>query len=221
MSEPDHSTSSNKRDPTLSRLDIFIDAAFAFAITMLVISVDDIPGSYDELIIALKGIPAFAASFALIMYVWWSHRRWSELTEQHDAVSTVITLLLMFVVLVFVYPLKIMALAFLFYLSRGWLQPPPIDFNATQMIDLFVMYGIGFGVTSLCLLVLFRRTAKKEQSSVARVEARGWAIMAATSAVSTIWALALPPQFAVFAGFAYATLAITMPLNGHFATRSA
>ncbi|MEM8983674.1 MAG: TMEM175 family protein [Pseudomonadota bacterium] len=213
--------SGKKSTVTLSRLDIFIDAAFAFAMTMLVISVDDIPGSYDELIVALKGIPAFAASFALIMYIWWSHRRWSELTEQHDAVSTVVTLTLMFVVLVFVYPLKIMALAFLYYLSMGWLQPPPIDFNPTQMIDLFVMYGIGFGITSLCLLILYRRTAKRERSATARSEARGWAIMMTTSVASTLWALLLPAQYGVFAGFAYATLAVTMPLNGHFSARHA
>jgi hypothetical protein len=37
-----------------TRMDTFIDAAFAFAVTMLVISVGDIPNNYDELIIALK-----------------------------------------------------------------------------------------------------------------------------------------------------------------------
>ena len=35
----------------------FTDAAFAFAVTLLVISIDQIPRSYDELLVALAGIP--------------------------------------------------------------------------------------------------------------------------------------------------------------------
>jgi uncharacterized membrane protein len=38
-----------------TRLETFVDAAFAFALTMLVISVDAIPQSFDELLQALKG----------------------------------------------------------------------------------------------------------------------------------------------------------------------
>ncbi len=53
----------------MTRLETFCDAAFAFAVTLLVISGEGIPGSYQELIVALKGIPAFAASFAAIATV--------------------------------------------------------------------------------------------------------------------------------------------------------
>ncbi len=56
-------------------LETFLDAAFAFATTMLVISIGDIPSSYAELIEALKGTPAFAMSFAAIMIFWLGHRR--------------------------------------------------------------------------------------------------------------------------------------------------
>ena len=42
----------------MTRLEVFIDAAFAFAVTMLVISFDSIPRSYDEVMLAIKSIPA-------------------------------------------------------------------------------------------------------------------------------------------------------------------
>jgi len=43
----------------MTRIEVFVDAAFAFAVTMLVISFDAIPTSYAEVMLAIKGIPAF------------------------------------------------------------------------------------------------------------------------------------------------------------------
>ncbi len=42
----------------MTRLEVFIDAAVAFPVTMLVISFDNMPRSYDEGILASKSIPA-------------------------------------------------------------------------------------------------------------------------------------------------------------------
>ena len=46
------------RGAQMTRLETFTDAAFAFAVTLLVISVDDVPRSYDAFIVALQGVPA-------------------------------------------------------------------------------------------------------------------------------------------------------------------
>ena len=54
------------RGAEMTRLETFIDAAFAFAMTMVVISVNEVPRDYGELVTALEGVPAFAAGFALI-----------------------------------------------------------------------------------------------------------------------------------------------------------
>ena len=66
------------RGSKMTRLETFSDAAFAFAVTMLVVSVGSIPRDYAGLMQALKGVPAFAASFAAIMSVWGGHRKWSR-----------------------------------------------------------------------------------------------------------------------------------------------
>ena len=46
----------------------FVDAALAFAVTMLVISFDAIPTDFDERVGAIKGIPAFV--MAVVQLVW-------------------------------------------------------------------------------------------------------------------------------------------------------
>jgi len=51
----------------VTRLDTFIDAAFAFVLTLLIISFDEIPSTYPELMLAVKRIPAFAFSFMIVM----------------------------------------------------------------------------------------------------------------------------------------------------------
>ena len=48
-----------QRGMEMTRIEVFVDAAFAFAVTMLVISFDQIPQSFNEMVEAVKGIPAF------------------------------------------------------------------------------------------------------------------------------------------------------------------
>ncbi|MGB5510903.1 MAG: TMEM175 family protein, partial [Woeseiaceae bacterium] len=62
----------------VTRLDTFVDAAFAFVLTLLVISFDAIPSNYPEMLAAVRRIPGFAASFAILMMFWLQHRLWSR-----------------------------------------------------------------------------------------------------------------------------------------------
>ena len=48
----------HRRGQERTRLETFIDAAFAFALTMLVISIDRIPQNLPQLVAALKDAPA-------------------------------------------------------------------------------------------------------------------------------------------------------------------
>jgi len=205
-----------------TRLETFVDAAFAFALTMLVISVDAIPQSFEELSEALKGVPAFAASFAIIVMFWHGHYRWSRRYGFEDGASVVLSLLLVFLVLVFLYPLRLMMSGALNAMSGGWL---PAELEITQLSHLrtfFVLYGLAFALMSAVLIALnahvLRRPAAPPLGAAERVAARieieAWSITAAMGAISAALAVILPPRFVVLAVWLYVGLAVIMPLMG-------
>ena len=62
----------------INRLETLVYAAFAFALTLLVISVGAIPENLQELVAALKQVPALALSFLMLMVIWRAYALWSE-----------------------------------------------------------------------------------------------------------------------------------------------
>jgi hypothetical protein len=68
-----------QRGEEMTRLETFTDAAFAFAVTLLVVGGgDSVPTNFADLVFAMKQVPAFAASFANIMLFWYAHHVWSR-----------------------------------------------------------------------------------------------------------------------------------------------
>lgn len=209
-----------RRGVEMTRLETFTDAAFAFALTLLVISVDAIPGSYQELVAALKGAPAFAASFASIAFLWIEHRQWSRRYGLDDTVSTFLSLALIFIVLVYVYPLKMVFSGMFFWMSGGWL---PVSFTVAshqELSGLFIIYGVGFAVVMFTFVLLYRHALRCKdalqldalEQAITRREIGMSLVLAATAVASALFAWLMPPTIAVYAGFVYMTLPVSMPI---------
>jgi uncharacterized membrane protein len=153
-----------ERGDKVTRLEAFVDAAFAFAVTLLVISGDQIPVSVDMLLDALKQVPAYAASFVLIMQFWMNHADWSRRFGIEEDYSDRLSLMLVFVLLIFVYPLKMVFASFFSMISSGYF-PTRFEFNSwAQVPILFQTFSIGFGAMALVMFLLFARAAKLGQS---------------------------------------------------------
>lgn len=143
------------RGRQVTRLEAFVDAAFAFSVTLLVISIDAIPDSAQALVAALKAIPSFAVCFAMIALFWDAHARWSRRYGLDDGASTVLSLLLVFLVLVYVYPLRLNFGVFFAWITDGWLPWPMKVSSGADIGFMFVTYGLAFVTMSLCLLGLY------------------------------------------------------------------
>ncbi len=140
----------------VTRLDTFIDAAFAFVLTLLVISFDQIPSSNAEMIDAAKRVPAFAASFATLMLFWLEHRNWSRRYGLENSRTIGLSLALIFVVLVYVYPLRTLFEGMFFSLSDGFF---PASFQIESFADLRTMF-VTYSVCRLFRLSLGPDTAQ-------------------------------------------------------------
>lgn len=213
------------RGASMTRMEVFSDAAFAFALTMLVVSVGAVPQNHDELINALKSIPAFAMSFTQLAAFWLAHRTWSNRYGLEDKSSTFLTLLMIFFILVFVYPLRLIFSAFCAFISGGWLPSDFIINSIQELSSLFIVYGIGYAVlaTLVCLLYMrsyrIRRALRLNEREILQTR-RGifvWGIQACFGFASAAMAWLAPMSMKMYAGFVYFGLAVAMPwISIHF-----
>ena len=205
-----------------TRIETFTDAAFAFALTLLVVSLDP-PTSFEDLRAALREVPAFLLSATMLMMFWYAHHEWSRRYGLDDLVAVLLSCMLVFTVLVYVYPLR-----FVFSLMMAWIGiltgvqlsnvsiGGPADVNAT-----FVVYGIGFAAMSAALALLnlhaWRAREALELDAVERLETRStigvWMILATTGLVAVVVGLAAP-DVPGLPGWVFALLSIVMPLYG-------
>lgn len=180
MEVPD--TRAEPRTPPLGRdvlrMQAFSDGVFAFAATLLVVSLE-VPGSYDELLEALAGFPALGIAFAAIVSLWAIHREFFARYPLGDSITMAINAVLLFIVLIYVYPLKLLAeLAASQFLRVG--TSGVTDMTPAQVQGVYVIFGLAVLVTSLAIAALHLRAwqlrDELELDDPARGEltARGW-----------------------------------------------
>ena len=192
-----------------ARLDAFTDAAFAFAVTLLVIGGSDASLTYEGLVAAVADVPTFAIGFAAIAMFWFAHVRWRALRGEGDWLSIVLTLLLIFLVLIYIQPLRAMARSLASFL--GGSGTPFVG----DLGDLFIVYGAGFVAMSLAIAGLVAESLRgdlldRERRAAARGEMIIWLILVATGLVSIL--LAAFEATEVIAPLVYATLPLSVGL---------
>lgn len=202
-------------DESTRRLETFVDAAFAFAVTMLVISIDEIPGSLAELLDALKGVPAFAVSFFQIMIFWIGHRRWSDATSTNTTASTLWSLTLVFVVMIYIYPLKLMFGQFFYWASSGYLPSAwSGQSSAPDLSVLFAIFGFGMAAMALCLAMLYQCSTREVANSTAQratihAGRAAWTFVGSIGLLAAVCSLTLPFPTNLFSPWLYLVLAFT------------
>lgn len=199
----------------VSRVEGFSDAVFAFAITLLVVSLEA-PKTFHELMAVVRALPAFAVCFALLFQVWWRHYRFFRKYDLEDGYVIALTGLLLFVVLFYVYPLKFLWSVLLSPVASGGHSTEEI-LTLAQVPMLFVIYGTGvlatFGILALLYAHAYRRRDQLELSAVEVLDARvdiyrniGVASVGLVSMTLAVILGAVAPRTVGIAGFFYAVI---------------
>jgi hypothetical protein len=203
----------------MTRIEVFVDAAFAFAVTMLVISFDAIPTSYAEVVLAIKGIPAFIVAVIQLVWIWYTHNKWSRRYGLDTAYTVVLSTALLIVVLIYIYPMRIMAQGFFAWISSDYLHISFSSISYQELAAMFVFLGIGFVALCLVFVLMYRYAGslKKELllSDIESYETKTleylWLGAAGVGIICITLALLLPPPWVPFSGFAFALLGAWFP----------
>jgi uncharacterized membrane protein len=192
------------KDEMARRLDAFVDAAFAFAVTLLIVGGGDTPERFSDLSAMLLRAPAFAAAFALIAMFWLGYRDLGRLWPHRDGLSTALSLAIVFVVLLYVFPLRFIMEAALHALSGGWLPGTRLAETLQEQRYLYVAYGAGCLILSVLYASLYRHHRGQgeptpDRDLTAAIWIGNWSILAGVSGVSMLLAAAAPDDFASWA----------------------
>jgi Endosomal/lysosomal potassium channel TMEM175 len=133
----------------LTRLDAFSDVVFGFALTLLVVSLE-VPKTFDELMVAMRGFVPFAICFTFLLFIWYAHYTFFRRYNLHDPLTIFLNSMLLFVTLFYVYPVK-----FLFSLLTGQIHgDAQAIIRISNIPKLMVIYGLGFAAVYLVFALL-------------------------------------------------------------------
>ena len=210
------------RGIAMTRLETFIDAAFAFAISMLVIAAQQIPDNIQALLAAFKNVPTFVCSIAVLGVYWRGHWLWSRRYGLEDSVSILISWAMIVTMLIFIYPLKAIFGAMWNLLSSGQVgQPFSLHTTESQARTIFAIYALGLIAISAEVLLLYLRAWRLREplrlnsleKLITRGELTGWSIPVGFGIVSLILALTLPAEQIQWSGWIYFLMAIVLRVH--------
>ncbi len=216
------------RGHEVSRIEGLSDAVFAFAITLLVVSLE-VPKTFGELAETMHGFGAFLISFVLLFAVWFTQYKFFRRYGLRDTPTVILNAALLFVVLFYVYPLKFL---FSFLIDRftgghGEVRLPNGNVvamieNHDQLSSLMVIFNLGylavFGVFVLLFYHAYRRRDSLNLNELERFDTRESIIESALNCGIAVLSLIIivvgGAGRASLAGMAYMLTPVIMMTHG-------
>src|SRR5882724_9964932 len=205
----------------MTRLETFIDAAFAFAITMLVIAAQQIPEDIETLLAAFKNVPAFVASVIVLGIFWRGPSLWGRRYGLEDGISIFISWAMIVTILIYMYPLKAIFSSMWFLLSGGRVGHTLGPHSESQVRALFAVFALGFTAIAVEVVLLNLRAwqlreplrLNAKERLITLYEVTGWSIPVGIGIVSLVLALTLPREQIEWSGRVYFSMVILVPLH--------
>lgn len=157
------------RGGAVSRVEGFSDAVFAFAVTLLVVSLE-VPRTFDDLMRTMKGFVAFGLCFTLLAWIWYNHYIFFRRYGLQNTLTITLNSILLFVILFYIYPLKFL-FTLLINMWFGYESVTGVLANASEMNMLMIIYSIGFlSIFSVYFFLYLHAYGKREELELDPVE---------------------------------------------------
>ena len=180
----------------ITRLEAFCDVVFGFALTLLVVSLE-VPRTYAELMTAMRGFLPFAVCFAQLVMIWRAHYKFSRRYGLEDPYTVFLNLVLLFLVLFYVYPLKFVFTLVFSQLTGG---ESARNISWQEACTLMRIYAAGFTAVFALFALMYAHAYKLRdalelnpaEALQTRTEVQANIIMAVVGAVSFMLAFKSP-----------------------------
>lgn len=203
------------RGGQVSRLEALTDVIFAFAITLLVVSLDA-PRTTADMWEAAREIPAFVVCFSMVVMLWFFHWQFFRRFGLEDGTTFMLNAAFLFTVMIYVYPLKLL---FTFLLRQLFGLSTQVDAGDGTMVEmvlrediqpLMIFYSAGCALVFLLLALMHvHALRRREDLELDRLEVKiaiaamqAHLIVVAVAAASVALAMT-GPRGAAGAGFIY------------------
>lgn len=221
--EEQNRTKFRSRSREVSRIEAFSDVVFGFALTLLVVSLE-VPHTFNELLADMRGFLPFAICFAIFAQVWWLHHNFFRRYGLDDGITATLNFILLFVMLLYVYPLKFVFTGMFNDITghpyRGPGGEPWIQMQ--QSHTLMVIYGLGYAIVFLIFILLHWHALRKQQElELNRLEVfdtytsileNGFQVL--LGVLCAVTATFLPANLGGLAGYAFFLIPIGMTIIG-------
>lgn len=188
----------------ISRVEALSDGVFAFAATLLAISLDS---GNNEAAIAIDPVSfaSFLVSFFVLILLWKAHYNFFRRTDYMDNWLIAYNSVFLFSVLYFIFPLK----SLLYSMFNQFQMTPDV------LSNLFEMYGLAILFVFLSLALMYHHTYKKDTKNLVplkmRFYARHFSIFVVIALVSILFSLF---QFGIYFGLPGMVYMLLGPLCG-------
>lgn len=201
------------RGHDVKRIETFSDAVFAFAVTLLIVSLE-VPKNFEELTVTMRGFFAFGISFLFLMMIWYQQNIFFRRYGMDDTITVTLNCILIFVVLFYVYPLK-----FLFGLTFSnqiyGEGASPLHIKAGDIPKLMLIYSIGFSLIYLQFFFMHLHALKKRDAlqltAIEQFDTKtkifSNLVLILISIISIFMSQLLPPASAAWGGMVYMLIA--------------
>jgi len=154
------------RSHEITRVEGFSDAVFGFAVTLLIVSLE-VPKTSGELLETMHGFGAFVVTFLMLAGLWYSQFTFFRRYGLEDRTTVVLNLVLLFMVLFFVYPLKFL---FNVILTDPRMKQTIMTAHGLERVVLpehkpliYAIFGAGFVGVMTVFMLLYRHAHRKRE----------------------------------------------------------
>ena len=139
------------------RIETFSDAVFAFSISLLIMSLE-VPQTFGELMMILRGFLPFLATVMLIFIFWGEQNRYFRYYGFNDELIVWLNSMLLVVILFYVYPMKFLFSVLLWLITQVNYFPKAGNesvINYEDVPQLVMIFSIGYAVIWLLFFLMY------------------------------------------------------------------